>query len=490
MHRGSASGTAAEAVTPADLGVDSGPGNRGGDQALQRPRWTMVVLALAMLTASLGASIVNVALPSLAVAWGTSFAAMQWVVVSYLLASTASVVAAGRLGDLIGERRLLFVGLLLVAVAATASALAPSLPVLIAARAVQGVGAAVLMALTVAIARAVAVPQRTGAAMGLLGTMSAIGTALGPSLGGALVAAFGWRMAFFAAAPLAGAALLLGLRFLPRAGEPRVARERFDVAGTAWLAATLTAFALATTARGLGAWQAVAWSATLFGGAAFVVAERRAQSPLLPSALLGERGLADSLVANAVVSAVMMATLVVGPFHLVHALGLEPGHAGLVMSVGPLVSALVGVPAGRLVDRFGAPRIALAGLLGVALGTGALAAWAGAMSVFAYVGPLAMTTASYAGFSAANNTSVMAGASGGRRGVLSGLLNLSRNLGLMSGSAGLGALFAVACGTDEIAFASLDVIGAATQTTFSAASGAVLLVGGFVAWRSLGSRRS
>lgn len=459
--------------------------------AEHRSSWPMVALALAMLTASLGSSIGNVALPSLAVAWAAPFDAVQWVVVAYLLTSTAAVVAAGRLGDLVGERRLLLVGLALVAGAATAAAIAPNLPVLVAARAVQGLGAAVLMALSVAIARAAVGKERTGSVMGLLGTMSALGTALGPSLGGALVAAFGWRAAFFAAAPLALVALALGARHLPREGERRAAsRERFDTLGTAVLAATLTTFALATTGRSAGAWPLAPWLLTGVGILGFVAIERRVTAPLLPTTLLQERGLAAALVANAVVSMVMMATLVVGPFHLVHALGLEPARAGLVMSVGPLVSALVGVPAGRLVDRFGASRTALFGMLGVAVGISLLALFASSSYVLAYGVPLALTTASYASFAAANNTAVMAGAAAGRRGVLSGLLSLSRNLGLMSGAAGLGSLFAAACGTDEIATASVGAVAAATRITFAAAASAVLLVGGVVAWRSPGSRRS
>lgn len=479
-------------VGDAVAGRNGGPTGSGNAVvgATRSSASAMLVLALAMLTASLGTSIGNVALPGLAVAWSVPFEAVQWVVVAYLLASTATVVVVGRLGDLVGERRLLLLGLLLVAVAAALGALAPNLPVLVAARAVQGVGASVLMALAVALARSLVDQRRTGAAMGLLGTMSAIGTALGPSLGGALVAAFGWRAAFAAAAPLALVAFAIGLRSLPRAGARAAQRgERFDVAGASLLVGTTTAFALATTGRSLGDWRVAAYVATVFGAIAFVAIERRAASPLLPLAMLRERGLGAALLANAVVSAVMMATLVVGPFHLVHALGLESARAGLVMSVGPLVAALVGVPAGRLVDRLGAPRVALAGLFGVVLGTSLLAALANVANVLAYGLPLAVTTASYAVFSAANNTTVMAGASAGRRGVLSGLASLSRNLGLMSGAAGLGSLFAAACGVADVAVAPPGAIAGAMRFVFFTAATVVLLFAVGVAWRGARGER-
>lgn len=439
--------------------------------------WSLLGLALAMLSASLGSSIVNVALPHLATSFGAPFPAVQWLVIAYLLASTAAVVAVGRLGDVLGARRLLLAGLALFAVASLAAGLAPTLPWLLAARVVQGLGAAVLMASSVALARAVVDKDRTGSAMGLLGTMSALGTALGPTLGGALVTSVGWRAVFFATAPLAVAAFWLGALHLPRALDRVDERPaRFDRAGTAVLAATLAAFALAATVPGPIASRLALALAAAVGVVAFVAIERRAESPLVPPSLLREPGLAGALGANVVVSAVMMGTLVVGPFHLVHALGLEPGQVGLVMSIGPAVSAMVGVPAGRLVDRLGAGRVATGGLIGVAAGTATFAALASWATVPAYVVPLAVTTASYALFSAANNTSVMAGAGAGRRGVLSGLLNLSRNLGLMTGATLLGSVFSSACGEVGVGDASRRAVATATGITFGLASLVVMLV--------------
>ncbi|MBL8749416.1 MAG: MFS transporter [Planctomycetes bacterium] len=446
--------------------------------------WGLVGLASAMLSGSLGTSIVNVALPKLAATFGAPFEAVQWIVIAYLLTSTAVIVVVGRLGDAVGVRRLLLGGLLSFGTASVACGLAPSLPVLIALRAVQGIGAAVLMALTVALARSVVGKERTGSAMGLLGTMSAIGTALGPSLGGAMLATLGWRAVFFANVPLTLLSFALTWRHLPPDRE-RVAAtpERFDRAGAALLAATLASFAFAATARDGGAWRLVSGIVALVGAVAFVAVEKRAASPLLPLSLLRDRGLGGALITNTVVSTVMMATLVVGPFHLVHALGLDAGRAGLVMSIGPAVSALIGVPAGRLVDRVGVRRVTIAGLLGVVVGTGAVAALAGHTTVLSYVAPLAVTTGSYALFSAANNTAVMADASAARRGMLSGLLSLSRNLGLMTGATVLGSVFAVACGTIDVAEAPRDVIAAALRTTFTAASSLVGAVALFAALR-------
>ena len=164
-------------------------------------RASMVVLGLSMLLASLGTSIANIALPALAEAFSARFQDVQWVVVAYLAALTVSVVVAGRLGDIFGLRRMHLAGLGLFCLASLLCGLAPDLGLLIAARTLQGIAAAFLMTLTIALVRETASPARMGRAMGLMGTVSAIGTALGPSLGGVLVSSTGWQGIFFRSGP-------------------------------------------------------------------------------------------------------------------------------------------------------------------------------------------------------------------------------------------------------------------------------------------------
>src|SRR5438105_2321078 len=150
-------------------------------------RWALANLSLSMLLSSLGTSIANVGLPTFAHAFNASFQEVQWIVLAYLLAITTLIVSVGRLGDIIGRRRLLLVGIFLFTVASVLCGVAPTLWLLIAARAAQGLGAAIMMALTMAFVGDTVPKANTGSAMGMLGTMSAIGTALGPSLGGALI---------------------------------------------------------------------------------------------------------------------------------------------------------------------------------------------------------------------------------------------------------------------------------------------------------------
>src|SRR5215212_7767656 len=178
-------------------------------------RWGLAGLSLSMLLSALGTSIANVALPTLAQAFDASFQDVQWVVLAYLLALTTLVVSAGRLGDIVGRRRLLLAGIGLFTTVSLLCGLAPTLWLLIAARAAQGLGAAVMMALAMAFVGETVPKEKTGSAMGLLGTMSAVGTALGPSLGGILIAGLGWRAIFLVNVPLTLVALLLAQRSLP-----------------------------------------------------------------------------------------------------------------------------------------------------------------------------------------------------------------------------------------------------------------------------------
>src|SRR5882757_3137985 len=172
-------------------------------------RWALASLSLSMLLSSLGTSIANVGLPTLARAFDASFQQVQWIVLAYLLAITTLIVSVGKLGDIAGRRRLLLAGIVLFTLASVLCGLAPTLWLLTAARAAQGLGAAIMMALAMAFVGETVSKERTGSAMGLLGTMSAIGTALGPSLGGVLIAGPGWRAIFLVSVPLGILAFLL-----------------------------------------------------------------------------------------------------------------------------------------------------------------------------------------------------------------------------------------------------------------------------------------
>jgi EmrB/QacA subfamily drug resistance transporter len=452
--------------------------------------WVLASLALCMLLPSLGTSIANVALPTLAEAFAASFQQVQWVVLAYLLATTTSIVSVGRLGDITGRRRLLMAGIVLFTAASGLCGVASGFWLLIAARAAQGLGAAVMMALTMAFVGEAVPKPRTGSAMGLLGTMSAVGTALGPSLGGVLIAGFGWQAIFFVNVPLGVLALVLVQRYLPAERRASKADQTsFDPVGTLLLALTLAAYALAMTIGGgrFGLVNMALLAAAALGVGLFVWAESRAASPLIRLTTLRDPVLSASLVMSALVSTVVMATLVVGPFYLAGALGLDTALVGIVLSVGPVIAALTGVPAGRSVDRFGAQRMTVSGLAGMALGCLALCMAPATLGIAGYVIPIVIITANYALFQAANNTAVMTDVSPDQRGVISGMLNLSRNLGLITGASAMGAVFALASRAGDFTTARPEAVAIGMRVTFAVAA-ALVVVALVIALGSLATR--
>ncbi len=457
------------------LGSKSGNVGRDAESGEQMPsvRWALASLSLSMLLSSLGISIANVGLPTLTRAFDAPFHSVQWIVIAYLLAITTVIVGVGRLGDVLGRRRLMLAGLFLFTIASVACGAAPSLGVLIAARAVQGLGAAVMMALTLAFVAETVPGTQTGRAMGLLGTMSAIGTALGPSLGGFLIAGLGWRAIFLVNLPLGLLAIMLAYRYLPAdRQQPTTARARFDHLGALLLALTLAAYALAMTmGRGVfGLLNAVLLVTAVFGVGLFVLVESKSASPLIQLSVFKNPVQSAGFAMSAMVMTVMMATLVVGPFYLSGALALDTARVGLVMSSGPIVSALTGLPAGHIVDRFGAQRMIIVGLIGIMTGSCILSMLPATFGVAGYIAPIIVITAGYSLFQAANNSAVMTDIHPEQRGVVSGMLNLSRNLGLITGASAMGAVFAIAAKTIDSAAVRPEAVVRGMRMTFAVAA--------------------
>jgi MFS family permease len=258
---------------------------------------------------------------------------------------------------------------------------------------------------------------------------------------------------------------------------PKSGRAGFDRMGTLLLALTLAAYALAmTVGRGsFGPLNLTLLAAAVLGAGLFLLVEARAASPLIRLGMFRNPVLSTGLAMSALVMTVMMATLVVGPFYLSRGLGLDAALVGLVMSTGPVVAALTGVPAGRLVDRLGAGRMTKVGLVAAAAGSFALSMIPAEFGVPGYAAPLVLITAGYALFQAANNTAVMTDISQDQRGVVSGMLNLSRNLGLVTGASVMGAVFALASGVIDITKVEADAVATGMRVTFALA--AVLVLG-------------
>lgn len=458
-----------------------------GNERAGRPFALIAVLAACVVSAQAGTSAVNVALPDLAAWTGGGFGDAQWAVVAYLLAMTAASLIVGYVGDVIGRGRALLIGLIVFVVAGVACAMAPTMWALVLARAVQGVGAAGMAALPLALARDAVGPERSGSIMGLLGTAAAVGTGAGPAIGGLLLGAWGWPAIFWAMLPIPLLTALAAPRVLARVSGPRGGtatagtlrgraggpRQRgiFDLRGSAIVAVAATLYAVAFTGTVSGTRGALALMAA--AGVLIVVLvpiERRAAHPVLPLQLLRTRPLGLGAALNLVVGAVMMSTLVVGPFYLSGALGLSPTAVGLAMAAGPIASIVSGVLAGRLVDRGVPTRLMTAGLLVMTAAAVALALLPPLAGLPGYLAGTVLLAPGYQLFMAANNTEAMSAVARERRGTAAGVLGLSRNLGLVTGSSVLGTLFATAAGATGQAAATADALDSGLRLVFGIAA--------------------
>jgi len=379
-----------------------------------------ITLGLSILLASLGTSIVNIALPTLAEVFLLPFIQVQAVVIGYLISLTITVVIAGRLGDRYGCKSMLIVGLVIFSLASLLCSVAPSLWILVAARSFQGIGAAFLMTLAMALTRQTVSKSQVGRAMGMLGTISALGTALGPVLGGFLIALSGWQSIFGLQFILASIAIILAWVLLPN----DCIRKQIPT---------------------LSSWQP-------------------------------DQNITPNLLINLMVAAVMMTTLVIGPFYLSLGLSLNQMQVGLIMGIGPVVAILSGIPSGRLVDRWGSRYIVAIGLIFLIIGSFMLAIVPKLMGLSGYIFPIIILTLGYQLFQAANNTMTLADVPKARQGMVSGLLSLSRNMGLIIGASVMGAIFSFGVGTIQFNQATALAIIDGMQFTFLCA-GALMIVG-------------
>jgi MFS family permease len=249
------------------------------------------VLASAM--AFIDGTVVTIALPVIQTELGARFQALQWVVNAYTLMLGALILVGGALGDRVGRKRVFVAGIVVFASASLACAVATNAGFLIAARAVQGVGAALLVPQSLAIV-SVSFPREVrGKAIGVWAAASAITTSLGPPIGGFLIDAWSWRVAFLINLPLSAAALILAFAYVPESRDTK-GSGHIDWLGSAFAVFALGALTLGLTrlsgrAEGDGRIEAVAFAAAMLGFLAFFLAERRATQPILPAELLRSR---------------------------------------------------------------------------------------------------------------------------------------------------------------------------------------------------------
>ena len=326
-------------------------------------------------------SMVNLDFPSIIHRFDLGIPDIQWLVISYTLTHASLLLVFGRIGDMIGHRRIFLAGTAWSGVAFVLCGAAPSYGWLLFARCLQGVGAGLVLSCGAALVTGFVPEERRARVLGLYTMMFGLGSALGPMIAGVIVSRWGWSAVFWARAPIALVSCVLGFALPVPPPSRSAGRERFDALGAALLMLTISALLLTLTrlrTPEVAAAFAVVTLGSLWG---FVRQERRAQRPIIDLRLFRIGGFAAVNLGHALMNLAGFAIMLLMPFYLDRVAGLGALSLGLVLATSPLGLMLAAPIAGRLARRLNPRRLTVVGALFAALGLGGIALLAGQVGV-------------------------------------------------------------------------------------------------------------
>jgi EmrB/QacA subfamily drug resistance transporter len=413
------------------------------------PWLVLLVVSLGFFMTLLDLTIVNIAIPNMITKLHASLDDVLWVINAYALVLAVLVITAGRLGDLFGPRTLFLAGVALFTLASAACGLSPSPGWLIGFRAVQGLGAAMLMPQTLTIITNTFPPERRGAAFGVWGAVAGVATIAGPTLGGLLVTAFDWRYIFFVNLPIGVIVLALTVIIIPDLRLGR--RHRIDIPGVLLASAALLAICYGLVEGQNYNWGTVTSfiSIPLILGlgvvllAVFLGYQKLTQNrePLVPFAVFRDRNFSVMNWVSGVLAVGMMGIFLPFTIYLQSDLGFSALKAGLTMAPASLISMFVAPVAGRMTDKIGGKYILMTGLILFGGGMGWLALIATATSSWqSFLPPLIVAGLGMGCVFAPLITVAMRNIQPQLAGAASGMLNTVRQVGLVIGTAAVGAL--------------------------------------------------
>ncbi len=409
------------------------------------PRWRVFpAIGLGVIMATLDISVVNIALPTLQRSLHAPFTTVEWVVLAYVLTITGLLLSAGRLADLRGRRRIYALGLVVFTLASVLCGLAPTVGWLIAARVLQGVGAALVSANGSALLVNAFPPEERGRALGAFGAMVGVGLAIGPVLGGLVVQTLSWRWIFFVNLPLGLLTLWLLFQRVPEE-HPTKDAAGIDAGAAATWSAALVTLMLAISRGPVVGWRhpsiAVLFIAAGLLFALFARIERRSPQPMLPLSLVfSPLGLAVGLTFLG-----QMLSIAVGfhlPLYLEDVLGFSAAKSGGWLAALPMAALMFAPFAGRIADRVGARPLIVFGMALTAAGLWVLADVGVTPHPLHLIGGMLMVGAGQGLFAVPNASTVLSLVPREKLGIAAGLQGTARNLGITSGSAVMGALVA------------------------------------------------
>jgi len=416
------------------------------EQTEHASKWAvMAIIAIGVFMATLDTSIVNISLPVIARSFGVPLSgAIEWVIIAYLVVIAGVLLTTGRLSDMIGRKPIWTAGLIIFTLGSAFCGFAPSLGLLITARALQGLGGALIMAISPAMLTSAFPSSERGRALGINAVVVALGVSTGPTLGGIITTYLSWRWIFFVNLPIGVIGVILTLRVLTE--KLRWGRGKFDPLGALLLALGLVALTL-----GLSFGQEWGWSSPLLIGTLTIgvlamivlyIVEKRVSNPIIDLSLLHQRVFLSANLSLVLSFLALFAVSFMLPFYLEELHGFATEQAGLLLTPLPLTIAVIAPFSGALADRFGTRWLAAGGLTIACIGLVLISQLDAHSSLWDIIWRLAVTGLGQAFFQSPNNSALMGAAPKAQQGSASGFLATGRVVGQSLSVALAGAVFA------------------------------------------------
>jgi EmrB/QacA subfamily drug resistance transporter len=408
-----------------------------------RKWFVMAAVGMGIFLGTIDGSIVNIALPTMARDMKTEFATVQWVSLAYLLTMATLMLSMGRLGDMMGKKKVYATGFVTFTVGSFLCGIAPSIYLLIVFRVLQGIGAA-MMTLGMAIITENFPPSERGKALGISGSLVSIGIILGPVLGGLIVGVASWRWIFYVNMPIGIIGTIMVLRLVPETTHTQ--KERFDFLGALALFVTMGSLLMGLTA-GQNVGFATSLPLALFvvgllSLLAFIWIEKTVSHPMIDLTIFRNRLFDVNLITGMLTFIMIAGTIILMPFYMEGVLGIRTKYVGLIMAAVPVLMGIVAPISGALSDRMGSRLITVIGLFIMVLASLGLTFISTDTSPWTLVLLYLPVGLGMGIFQSPNNSVILGSVPREQLGVASGLLATNRTLGQTTGIAILGALWA------------------------------------------------
>lgn len=422
----------------------------------KKVRSVIFAAAVGTFMSALDASVVNIALPSISRYFGAPLYIIEWVVMAYLLVISSLLLTYGRLGDMYGHKRLFVTGFAIFTAGSLLCGMAPTVAMLIIFRAVQALGAGMIMSMGPAIVTDIAPSHSRGKALGVTAVAVAVASSTGPVVGGFLTSHFGWRSIFYINLPIGIAGSIFAQNIIP--DTLRREAQSFDIKGAAVVFTALMCLLVPLSYTERYGWGNPYIISFLILGLmlifVFAYVERKVKYPMMDMKLFRNRLFTMSNISALINYMAQFSVMLLMPFYLQQLRGLSPSQAGLMIIPMPLTTMIVAPISGMLSDRFDSRYISSLGMAVISTGIALLSRLGSSSPDAAVTASMAVVGLGSGLFQTPNNSAIMGSVPGNMRGIASGMLATMRNMGMVLGVAVSGAIFSSRMGYLKTVFAA------------------------------------